>query len=266
MRARTTFWDLIAAFFRARSLFMKVYQDYEGRVLRHAKERGVDRESLRLDAKGVSELLDLKVLADLRDRHLTPLKDIAHDLFRLADATDVFDRYVHDVFHEISILKEEHLKVYSFAPDYEHLEEDEEVKAALDEVHQLFPHKVHHVHALFLKAKQRLEQILPGYGGDRILIRSLYLFGETLLADAYDGGLEEFYGFLYPDLGEVEAYFQVGSSFLASGFLQQAREALQRCITRGEKAHPGSPALEKILSDARERLEKAKQAPASRPR
>lgn len=255
--ARATIWDLLQTFFKARALFMEIYEAYEARVLRHAKEGGVAREDLRLDAKGVSALLDLKKVGELRERYLLSLKEIAHDLFRSEEATDIFDRYVHDVFHEISILKEEHLKVFTFAPEYGHLkgEEDEEYQVVLDEVHQLFPHKVHHVHALFGKAKTRLEQILPGYGEDRVLMRSIYLFGEELLGDAYDGGLEGFYKYLYPDLGAVEGYFQVGKSFLESRFLDKAKEALLKCIALGEKTEPKTPALEKMIADARDHLE-----------
>ena len=262
---RATIWDLVSEFFEARALFMKIYQAYEERVLRHAKERGVDRKVLRLDAKGVSALLDLRLLAELRERHLDKLKDISHDLFRSEEATDVFDRYVSDIFHEISILKEEHFKIYTFAPEYDHLKEEEEYREILDEVHELFPHKVHHVHVLFQKAEDRLEQLLPAYGKKRILVRSLYLFGEGLVGDVYDGGLEGFYRILYPNLGAVEAYFEVGKSFLASGFLKQAQEALEKCIAVARNHEPKSEDLEKVLAEARERLEKARKAPAVHP-
>ena len=266
MGKKTTIWDLIDAFYNARALFMDIYEAYEDGVLQHAKERGIDREELRLDAKGISALLDMKTLSDLRDNHLLPLKEISHDLFRSDDATDLFDRYVHDAFHEISILKEEHLKVYSFAPENAHLEEEEEYQAIMDEVHQLFPHKVHHVHALFGKAKGRLEQILPAFGEDRVLVRSLFLFGDELLGNVYEGGLAGFYKYLYPEHGAVEGYCRVGKSFLASGFLEKAREAFEECIAAGEKSEPKTAEIEQIIKDARERLAKARKTPEPQPR
>lgn len=259
-------WDLVDEFFQARALFMQIYDAYEQGVLRHAEERGVDRKNLRLDAGDVSALLDTGQLVDLRDRHLDPLKEISHELFRADESTDIFDRYVTDAFHEISILKEEHLKVDSSAPAYDQLEEEEEVQAILDEVHQLFPRKVHHVYALFQKAKGRLEQLLPAYQGETVLIRSLFLFGEGVLVEAYPGGIAEFYDVLYPGSGAPKAYSEVGKSFLGSGFLEQARDAFARCIIAAEAVTPRTPELEEIIRDAKEKAQRAKRVPASPPR
>jgi hypothetical protein len=255
---RAGIWELLEEFFRSRALFRKIHEVYEESVLQHADEKGVDRAELRLDADAVSALLDTRQLGDLRDRHLFRLKELSHGLFRTADSTDVFDRYVTDAFHEISILKEEHLKVFTFAPDYDQLEEQEEYQAILDEVHHLFPIKVHHVYTLFEKAKNRLEQLIPSYSRDTVLMRSLFLFGDDLLGEVYEGGLHEFYRILYPELGATEAFYRVGKSFLGAGFLDHARDAFEKCIDAGRKESTRTPLLEKIVAEAGNHLERAK--------
>ena len=267
MPSRSKIWDIVDEFFQARALFMQIYDAYERGVLRHAEERGVDRKDLRLDADDVSALLDNHQLADLRGRHLVALKETSHQLFRTDEATDIFDRYITDAFHEVSILMQEHLKVHRVMPAYTQMDEDEEeVEAILDEVHQLFPNKVHHVYALFQKAKERLEQLIHEHDRNTVLLRSLYLFGDELLGGVYDGGLEEFYGYLYPDLGAPKGYLEVGRSFLESGFLEHAREALGKCLVLAQKATPRGPELEEIVKEARELVQRAKRVPVSPPR
>ena len=64
-------------------------------------------------------MLEFKSLESLRDDYIQELKDLCHDVFRTADRTDPLDRYVSDIFHEVSILKEEHYTVKTYAPQYE---------------------------------------------------------------------------------------------------------------------------------------------------
>ena len=90
-----------------------------------------------------------------------PLKDACHVLFRTQDATDFLDRLVHDIFHEISILKEEHYNIRTYSPDDRNGLDREELESILDEVHDIFPLKVHRMRHLFELALNRLEKMLP---------------------------------------------------------------------------------------------------------
>jgi hypothetical protein len=224
-----TLWDLVEAFFLARTAFGEVYENYETRVLAHAAEQGIDRRDLRLDATAVSKLLDFAKLESLRNGPLHDLKEIAHALFRKRASTDKLDRYASEIFHELSILKEEQYKVSTFAPEYHKTNELSEYESILEEVHQEFPRKVHNIHDLFAKARLRIEEILKRSRDDPVLVRSLALFGEKLLEKAYPRGLSDLYRFIYPG-GEAEAHLVAARSFARGGFKQHAVGELTKAL------------------------------------
>ncbi len=249
-------WFLVEEFYTSRIIFNEIYERYERMVLKYARERGVDRKVLRLNAVEVSGLLNFKELEDLRNNHLFPLKNLSHALFRGADSTDKFDRYLSDVYHEISILKEEQYKVRAYAPEYERAQEQEELDTILAEVHEFFPQKVHHIHNLFRKAQGRLEEILPAHSRERVLIRSLYLYGGDLLAAVYAGGLDDLYAVIYPVGGAAEAYMEVARSFLESGFADEGREALRKVIDAVDRTEHPTPKVADLRAEAELRLRK----------
>lgn len=251
-------WDLVEAFFLASAAFEEVHESYESRVLSHAKERGVDRTNLRLDAETVSKLLDLGKLESLRNGPLHDLKDIAHALFRRKATTDKLDRYVSEIFHELSILKEEQYKVSTFAPEYQKRNELEEYESILDEVHKEFPRKVHNIHDLFQKARWRLEAILRKLRDDTVLVRSLALFGDKLLEKCYPDGIADFHAAIYPG-GALEAHLEAARSFARGGFLAQAQVGSKRAL---DAAASGKP--DRLDDDEWERLVEGARAFAPR--
>lgn len=222
-------WDLVEAFFTARSHFAEVHDAYESRVLAHAAEQKIDRRELRLDAVEVSKLLDFAKLESLRNGSLHDLKEIAHVLFRKRASTDKLDRYASEIFHELSILKEEQYKVSTFAPEYHKRNELDEYESILEEVHQEFPRKVHNIHDLFAKARIRLEEILKRNPHDHVLVRSLALFGPKLLEKAYPRGISDLFRMLYPG-GDVEAHLVAARSFARSGFKEHALAQIDRAL------------------------------------
>ena len=238
-RMTSEIWHLIETFFRARAAFQETYDKYETRVLQFAKERGVDRTVLRLDADEVSGLLDFKKLESMRNVQIRLLKNISHNVFRQTNYTDMFDRYVSQIYHELSILKEEQYKVSTFAREYSKTDEKEEYENILDEVHEAFPRKVHGISDLFNKAQARLEQLLPNFGEDKVFIRSLYIFGDELLKPFYPEGLADFYRIIYPYGGLLKAYLTVAKNFYASGFSQYARECLEKALMSPEVGKEG---------------------------
>jgi hypothetical protein len=226
------FWDLITHFFEAQRQFRETYDTYETKVLQYAEERGVDRRFLRLSAEEVSGLLDFRKLEHLRNEELEALKTVSHNIFRNEDSTDPFDRYISQIFHELSILKEEQYKVSTFAPEYRKREEKAEYESILDEVHEAFPRQVHGIYDLFQKAQGRLEELMPHFARGskgKITIRSVYLFGDETFRGFYPNGIEDVYRIIYPG-GALEGYTDVAKSFMESGFREYGIEALEKAL------------------------------------
>jgi hypothetical protein len=230
------FWELVELFYLAWGHFRRLHDNYEQTIQRYSTDRGVDRADLRLSALEVSGLFNFKALERLRDDYLTNLKHKAHKLFRTSDTTDTFDRSASELFHEVSILKEEHYTVKAYGPTAN----SEISEMILDEVHHYFPIRLNKISLLFTRANTRLESLFPQHAGNRILIRSLYIFGESILADVYPEGLNDLYTRMYPDEGAFGGYLQAGKSFFESGFWELAQEALEKSLAARSDANPPS--------------------------
>ena len=224
-----TYWDLLEAFFEAQRDYQNIYMYYESSVLAYAEERGVDRRRLRLSAAEVSGLLDFERLGQLRRGSLYRTKTISHALFRNKDTTSRFDRHISEIFHELSILREEQYKVSTFAEDYRRDNDMVEYESMLDEVHEDFPRRVSHIHTLFLKAQAKLEQALQAVRTDPIYLRSLFLFGDEILRYAYPEGPITHAWRVY-EHGPGEAFYLAARSFARRGFRADALSALDRAL------------------------------------
>ena len=219
-------WSIIELFYRSLIAFREIFDHYERRVLQLSTQRGQDRLDLRLEPEDLAGLMDFRALERLRDEHIFQLKDICHEIFRGKHRTDVLDLFVSDVFHEISILKEEHYNVKMYAPQYARDSREVELRYILNEVHDLFPSRLRHIRYLFGKALERLEELLPTFTKNRIVIRSLYLRRNDFVKDSYENGIQDFYRLMYPQFGVPQGYFEVGKSFYDSHFTERAAEAL----------------------------------------
>ena len=220
-------WTIVELFYRSYEAFKEAFQRYEEKVRSYSELLGIPRANLRLNSRELASLLDLKSLERLRDGYIHELKDLCHLVFRGQDQTDRLDRYVSDIFHEISILKEEHYNVITYAPLYEKDSAEVELRHILDEAHTMFPQKLQHIHYLFGRARARLEEHLASFSRIQLFTRSLYTFRDDFVREAYPEGIEEFYRLMYP-LGPFEGYYEVGRSFHHSGFFEKAREAFQK--------------------------------------
>lgn len=249
MRAEPTtphIWTIVEHFYRSRKIYRAEHDSYEKLVRHYVDEMNLPRNQIRLGPQQLSKLLHFKELETVREIHLLPLKQASHALFRGDDRTDFFDRLINDIFHEISILKEEHYNVLTYSSDGTHID-SEELNAILDEVHEVFPLKVHRLEHLYELACSRLERILPRYQDNRVLIRSLFLHRQGFVADAYEDGLQRFYELLYGDKNIVSGYRAVGESFYHSGFYEQALE----CFNEGEAYLQGVTPVAKRQLDPR---------------
>ncbi len=220
-------WDFLYAFFASRRAFHAIYQRYEARVLRFAREAGVHRDDLRLPPENLARLFHLPRLHHLRDDLVGPLRELAHGLFREVGVVEPLDTTCSHVFHEASILMEEHQSVVRF----QHLSDPRRYAQVFEEVSGYYPTRLRRIRRLFADGLRRLEELLPAWSRDRVVVRSAYLFGERVARGVYDeGGRAGLYVRMYPDGGAAEGYLEAGRSFHGSGFLPLAREALEASI------------------------------------
>ncbi len=240
------FWRIVERFYRSRFHFLRIHDRYEALVAEYVERYGSPREEIRLLPRELSALLSYKELEVLRDDYVLPLKDACHALFRTRDTTEFLDRVVNDIFHELSILKEEHYNVLTYeaqldagglpaSPPGKALAREQ--RAVLDEVHDVFPQKVHRLRHLYAVALKSLERLLPKYQDDVVLIRSLFLHRDRFVARAYERGLVRMYELMYGEDRVVEGYRAVGDSFYHAGFYHFA----MLCYEQGEIFLQGIP-------------------------
>lgn len=241
-------WSIIRYFYLALVHFRREYERYDGKVMDYSRKSGLDRESLRLNSEQLAGLLEFKNLELLRDGYVQELKNLCHLVFRTDDHTDPLDRYVSDIFHEISILKEEHYTVKTYAPQYERDSNEVELRFILDDAHITMPKKLAQIRYLFGKGRERMEKILPTVRSMPIVIRSLYLHRkDDFIREAYPKGLRAFYSHMYP-LGAFEGYYQVAQSFYHSSFFREASKVFKRA----ENEYPAAVARYKELLKSQE--------------
>ena len=147
-------WILLRTFYQSFRSFSAIFEQYERRVLEFAERYGVDRKVLKLPPEELHSLLDSEALLALRDLELDPLREVAHQLFRGPYVPDPFDTYVTNIYHEVSMLKEEHRTIGDPAT---HLDR-EEYDRYYREVNVYYPRRLRHVRDLYRKARKRLAE------------------------------------------------------------------------------------------------------------
>lgn len=226
MRTDEQRWLLVRTFYQSFRSFSALYEQYEARVKAFAQRYGVDRTKLKLPPDELQSLIDSQALLALRDGELALLRQIAHQLFRGAYVPDPFDSHVTNIYHEVSILKEEHRTIGDASMRLDRAEYDRYYR----EVNVYYPRRLRHVRNLYGKARKRLEQLLPTMGRTKVIVRSVYLFGDRLVRGVYEGGIEELYKHMYPNGGAVTGYTLVADSFLDGGFWEEAAEAYRKVV------------------------------------
>lgn len=223
-------WILLRTFYGSYRSFHALFEQYERRVGSFAAQYGVDRKGLKLSPEELATLLDSHSLAALRDGELERLRTMSHRLFRTASAADAIDSHVSNIYHEVSLLKEEHWTIRE-----ESTQADlEEYERYYREVNIYYPKRLRHVRNLYAKARKRLEKLLPQMSRGRVMVRSVYLFGGPLVEGVYGGGLAELYAHMYPGGGALQGYQLAADSFLESGFGPEAVTAYDRALAEAE--------------------------------
>ena len=222
-------WDFLSTFVAARRAFLTIHRRYERRVLSAARDKGVPRTELKLPASELWKLFHLRRLELLRDERLRPVRDLAHEIFGEGDE-GLLEAYCGHIYHEVSILSEEHRSVGRFVrqPD------PRRYRGLFEEVSGYYPLRLNRVQRFFRSAMKRMDELLPRWSQERVVVRSMYLFGDELAQKAYGFNKEAFYERMYPNGGVIRGYLEAGRSFGASGFTAVAERALQEALAAWE--------------------------------
>lgn len=256
-------WDFLTTFVASRRVFLAIYRRYERRVLKAARERGVSRTELTLPPKELYELFHLRRLERLRDDRLAALRDLAREIFGDGGDEGLMDAYCSHIYHEVSILSEEHRSVGRFVRHHD----PRRYRALFQEVSGYYPLRLNRVQRLFRAGMKRLDELLPRWSRERVMVRSIYLFGDGLAHRAYGNGREAFYLRMYPTGGVIRGYLEAGRSLFKSGFSEDAREALLEALAAYERAESERdlrPGERRAAEEVRELMARLVAGPAVR--
>jgi len=227
MRTGERRWALVRSFYRSYRGFHAINEQYERRVESLATRYGKDRRDLKVSPDELLSLFDSEALASLHDQGLETLRDVAQQLFRGISAPDPFNSQLTSIYHEVSLLKEEH---WTIREDV--MRRDRKAyERYYREVNVYYPRRLRHVRDLFGKARRRLEHdLLPQFARSKVIVRSVYLFGDRLVRGVYDDGLHALYGHMYPNGSALTGFTLAADSFAEGGFASEAVEAYDRAI------------------------------------
>ncbi len=254
-------WSVLHLHFESRRSLHAIFREYEARVARLVKERGQPREDIKLTASATQDLFDTWRLKELFDGHIGPLHNASRALFRSAAEVDPYDSYISRVFHELAILLEEHLSVREFprtggARPFARL---------FREVSEYYPQRLRRMKELFARAQKRLIEILPGFAGDTIVLRSCFLFREEMWPDNPKSGLTRFLTNMFPEQGAAEGYHRVARSFFKAGFFDEAEQCARLgAASLGKEAQARSSHAQKVRETISELDRLASRAGAER--
>ena len=220
-------WKIVREFYRAYRTFHAIYDQYERRVAGLETHYGKPRADLHVAPDELLSLFDSQALAQLAADGLETLKEVAQTVFRTLDQPDPFVSDLTAIYHEISLLKEQHWTIREDVMRRDRTAYEYYYR----EVNESYPERLRHVRDRFDRARARLENtLLEQFGTRKVVIRSVYLFGDALVRGLYPGGVEELYGYLYPGGGALTGYSMAADSLCESGFVAEALEAYDRAI------------------------------------
>ena len=253
-------WRVLRLHHASRNAFLKVYKAYEARVAALVKERGVPREKIKLDAQETERLFDTKRLNDLIDANVVLLREASHAYFRDQDVVEPYDSKVSRVYHELSILREEHLSVRNFPKGGS----PREFARHFREVSEYYPRRLRRVRDLVARAQKRLDDLLPRFKDEAIVLRSAYLFREELWPDNPRAGLGRFLTKMYTE-GAAHGFLRIARSFFKAGFFTHAAEcARMGAAAAGKEAQARTTRAKQVRETIRELDRVASRADAER--
>ncbi|MCD5401581.1 hypothetical protein LR013_03200 [candidate division NPL-UPA2 bacterium] len=230
-REAESFWSIVENFYTAEAIIGDKY----GKLMGARKTSPEDT----LEKIAVSSpTIGFKKLEELRNNLLYPLKEASHELFRdeSTNITHPFDKYISDIFHEVSIVKEEAYQLiqignYQLKKQTEKAGEKVEKRIVLKAKEDIAG-KMKNIHTLFQEAETELVTLLKQQNGTKSVIRPLYLGADEIFGGKE--GLEILYEKIY-DLGPFEGYLRVAESFHESRHDEKAVEAFYKAREKKQK-------------------------------
>ncbi len=225
-------WEIIENHYGSLNFFKELFAAYERRVARIVQAQGIERDKITLSPVETRDLFDTWRMRELIDNRVRPLRNASHAHFRDNEVAELYDTKVSRIYHELSILKEEHLSVRDFPRE---LGGGREFARLFREVSTYYPERLSRVNELFERATNRLEELLPQFADGVIVLRSAYLFRDEMWPEDPQAGLVHFLDCMYPDQGAVHGFLVIARSFLKAGFLEQAAESARLGAAAGGK-------------------------------
>jgi len=213
-------WRLIELHYLSRHAFNVVRRGYEATVARLVEERATPRDELRLNPSETRDLFNSEALRELIVRWVDPLRETARAFFRESNVSEPYDTKVSRIYHELSILLEEHLSVLNFPRSGS----AREFARLFREVSEYYPVRLRRVRELFARAERRLEELLPDFQDDPIVLRSTFLFRAELWPEATNAGMLRFLAHMFPKGAAGEGFLAMSQSFFRAGFFDQCGE------------------------------------------
>jgi len=236
-------WRVLRNHYGSRNAFLKIYRTYEARVAELVDRHGESREKIKLNAEETRRLFDTARLNALIEDHVQQLREASHALFRDQDVTEPYDSKVSRIYHELAILREEHLSVRNFPKEGG----GRAFARLFREVSEYYPQRLRRVRDLFTRAQRRLDELLPQFQDDPIVLRSAFLFREDLWPDNPRAGLARFLAHMYVAEGAAHGFLRIARSFFKAGFFPHACEcARMGAAVAGKEAHARSSRAQQV--------------------
>ena len=251
-------WQFLRTFVGARQSFLNIHRLYDRRVLRAARAKGVHRDDLKLPPKHLFNLFHLRRLELLRDGRLEPLARMAHRIFGDDGDEGLLDAYCGHIFHEVSILSREHRSVGRFVRRHD----PHRYRVLFEEVRGYYPQRLKRVKRFFRLATKRVNELLPQWAEERIVVRSVHLFGDELSRRAGGRDRSMLYTRMYPEGGVVRGHAEAAKSFADGGFGRQAYEAVADTLLAAKAARATRTLTKDERSALRAAQSLAKRLPA----
>lgn len=222
MNDQISSWSLIKVFYQSFTYFNLLELNYQKKINLISLE---ELENNQYSFENFLKILDTSKLSYLRDKFLDRLRILAHNEFPRRKKIERFDVFISEIFHEVSILKEQKYILDHFYQRKEHVSQ-ESLTMVLCETYKLFQAKMRQVKSLFENAKLRLEEILLIYNKEDFILRSLYLEANDLCRNFYDHPYQEILKAMFPEGGLGQGLVATSCSFCMGGFYSHAKEVI----------------------------------------
>ncbi|MCK5422139.1 MAG: tetratricopeptide repeat protein, partial [Deltaproteobacteria bacterium] len=240
------FRDLVHSFLESKIFFDDLYQYYK------------NNDTI------VFERMDFWVGSEIKKGPLWNLKDNCHNIFRKSESKISLSEYLFDwtlgsIFHEGVKLKEDVYQLEVYLPSYDKIDtsqDTEEIKEILEEYFTVIDKattnlesEMESINYLFLKASERLRELLVNHSHNGLLIR--FLLENKKLVDKALGknSTKEILASLHPQQPE-KIHFIAGKSYLGGGWFKDAAKQFKKAL----KINPKDSEAKKWLKETEKKL------------